>query len=279
MTLDRLTQRMQRWSTSIMMREAYARLPTRDIEVLSRNAKFANAHRGERAFVIGNGPSIQEQDLTLLADEHTFAVNAFWKHPINEQWQPSYYFVTDGVFYDGGESSRSFFAQMAEHVTKSTFFAPVQFANLIADGELLPEASTHYLAIDAQLATAPVDRIDLTRVVPSPTTVLQTALLAAIAMGCSPIYVIGADHSWLQTIDEAIDPHFYEGKTLQHLADDVKNNPHRRDYLGTMDYVRSVWLGHVAVRRLALSAGLEVYNATAGGLLDVYPRRAYEDLF
>ena len=44
--------------------------------------KLKNTHKGERCFVLGNGPSLSNYDLSPLIDEWVFVVNEFYLHPI-----------------------------------------------------------------------------------------------------------------------------------------------------------------------------------------------------
>jgi len=37
--------------------------------------QFKNKHQGERCFILGNSPSLQEESLSLLKDETVFIVN------------------------------------------------------------------------------------------------------------------------------------------------------------------------------------------------------------
>ena len=37
-----------------------------------------NIHRGERCFIIGNGPSLKNTDLAKLKDEYTFGMNRIY---------------------------------------------------------------------------------------------------------------------------------------------------------------------------------------------------------
>jgi len=41
-------------------------------------ASYADRHRGERCFVLGNGPSLNQTDLTKLRDEFTFGANRIY---------------------------------------------------------------------------------------------------------------------------------------------------------------------------------------------------------
>jgi len=48
---------------------------------VSNNRRLHLKHKGrERCFVIGNGPSIRDMDLSILADEVTIGANSFYKH-------------------------------------------------------------------------------------------------------------------------------------------------------------------------------------------------------
>ena len=47
----------------------------RDVADVEKLQAFRNKHKGERCVIVGNGPSLNEMDLTPLANETTFAVN------------------------------------------------------------------------------------------------------------------------------------------------------------------------------------------------------------
>lgn len=51
-----------------------------------------------RCFIIGNGPSQNNFDLTLLKDETTFGSNGI--HLIFDKFMPSYWFVTDNYYFN-----------------------------------------------------------------------------------------------------------------------------------------------------------------------------------
>ncbi len=50
---------------------------SREATLLARNAKFHNMYFGRRCFVIGNGPSSNNEDLTQLSGEITITMNWF----------------------------------------------------------------------------------------------------------------------------------------------------------------------------------------------------------
>lgn len=57
-------------------------------------ADLRNIHEGERIFIIGNGPSLLQQDLRPLKNEYTFTCNGMgnWQEL---PFEPTYYGVTD----------------------------------------------------------------------------------------------------------------------------------------------------------------------------------------
>src|SRR5882672_2735030 len=85
------------------------KLSSADRILLRENEKLRDRHAGRRCFIIGNGPSLRAQDLTPLSGEVTFVMNAFWKHPILDLWQPTYFCFADSVCFDGSEAVKQFF--------------------------------------------------------------------------------------------------------------------------------------------------------------------------
>ncbi len=53
----------------------YSVLNSKNKKLLNKNKKFKNIHKGNRCFILGNGLSLKQQDLTLLKNEYVFTVN------------------------------------------------------------------------------------------------------------------------------------------------------------------------------------------------------------
>lgn len=60
-------------------------------------------HRGERCFIVGNGPSLKVEDLHLLQDEFTLASNRIWLAFDQTAWRPTYYTLCDMVVARGNQ--------------------------------------------------------------------------------------------------------------------------------------------------------------------------------
>jgi len=78
--------------------ERVSALYARRLETIHRPRLRALRRRwwgADRCFVIGNGPSLNQTDLSLLAGETTFAVNGFFLKSGELGWKPTFYVVED----------------------------------------------------------------------------------------------------------------------------------------------------------------------------------------
>lgn len=238
-------------------------------QLLARNAPFRNCHAGKRCFVIGNGPSLKTQDLAPLANELTYVMSGFWKHPIVERWQPSYYCFADPLFFDRSEPMKKFFSSMSRRIHRTTYFVPLFAADQIRTNRLLPPDDTFYVAFRTDAG------LDLTAYIPPAQSVSQLCIAVALYMGCSPIYLLGLDHDWLA--QRGMDRHFYEGKTID-------NHPIAHGDLSKVSYKLELrcqlqlWNNYEALLDSARDNTIQIFNATNGGFLDVFPRVSYENV-
>ena len=60
-----------------------------------KNSRFKDKHAGETCFIIGNGPSIKEMDLSKLSDKYTFMANASINTKLFDVIKPNYHCVYD----------------------------------------------------------------------------------------------------------------------------------------------------------------------------------------
>ena len=96
------------------------------------------------------------------------------------------------------------------------------------------------------------------------------AIMVALYAGCSPIYLLGLD----QTIYHQgglTQAHFY-AEEVRESAATVRSQIDRLE--GTLRTFRSF----EALRRMAAGDGRAIFNATAGGVLEVFERVNYEDI-
>jgi hypothetical protein len=266
--LERISQRMR-----LNLEDCVQSPPEEDRKVLARNRELRNRHRGEPCFVIGNGPSLNQQDLRPLGSWITFAMSGFWKHPIVEEWQPTYFCFADPVFFDGSEPMRSFFTEMSKRVSCTTYLIPLEGQSVAREQSLFKGGPVYYVNFQGSLDRTFAKRVDFESVVPRVQSVSQLAIMSAIYLGCSPIYLIGLDHDWLAK--RGHESHFYAGRTIEGhpvAHGDLGRVPYRDDLVSVLN----LWDGYKRLKTIAANEGCEIINASDGGFLDVFPRARYE---
>jgi len=244
--------------------------------LLQQNEKLRGRHAGQRCFVIGNGPSLKKQDLAPLADEVTFVMNAFWKHPILDTgWQPKYFCFADAFCYDGTEAVKQFFQSIRERAHSAEYIFPLEGKPVIERDGLLPLEATHFVKFQGQpLGFSIGDTFDLTRPVPFPFSTAQLAIMAGMFMGCSPIYLMGLDHDWLAHRGQ--DTHFFSGRSIENHQTATGQLDY--SYESEIEAMGKLWKGYRKLSEFAEAHRIRIFNATAGGFLDVFERVKYESV-
>jgi|SRR5215475_7815866 len=251
-------------------------LTSAETEIVARNSVFRDKHKGRRCFVIATGPSLKTQDITPLGDEITFVMSGFWKHAATEVWQPTYYCISDPLYFDGSEPMRNFFNSLTARCQNSTFLVPLSARHVIKEQHLLPEERTYPVAFGSDLEQRQIRELNLAKSIPPPMTVSQFCLMAAIYMGCSPIYLLGFDHDWLS--HRSTHRHFYDGLGGLEAHPQVRPELKDHSYKEVMECALVIWRGYEALLNLVRRKGIQILDATNGGFLDVFELANYEEL-
>ncbi len=248
--------------------------------LLQKNQALRKAHAGKRAFIIANGPSLAQQDLRRLRDEVTIVVNSFYLHPHLNEIQPKYWVIADPLYWTSPEQYLlPIINGIRSHELNTRLVMPSGAIPLMSQLNFGPAIEPYFFHYDFDHQD-PVKTVDFTTGVPPfGQTVVIPALMLAYFLGCDPIYLLGCDHDWFSwtadTYGAAEFPHFYQpdgkkeaGSAHQELYD--FNEISRIVRVMKHQYSRLLEYGE--------AKGFKVYNATAGGYLDIFPRVDYSSL-
>ncbi len=230
-----------------------------------RLAALGNRHAGRRGWIVANGPSLAEMDLSLLEGEVTFGCNSIFLLYDRLSWQPTYYCVEDPLVAEDN-------AAAIRALTGSLKLVPRDLRHLLPRDE----RTIHVEFVRGEPPGFPrfSDRAD--RVTWFGGTVVYFMLQLAAWMGLDPIYVIGADMSYHVPSTARID-----GEVITSTTNDV--NHFHPSYFGPGKRWHKPYPERM-MRCLAHAGqhlsrrGVHLYNATRGGLLEELPRVRYEDV-
>ena len=233
-----------------------------------RLATYKDYHKGERAFVLGNGPSLSLCDLKLLKNEVIFGVNSIFLNYDKMGFHPTYYVVED-VF-------------VAEDRAKeiNSYHGPVKFFGNYLKYCLEDSDRTLWLNVRFRYDNYPGFphfSSNVLRDVWTGGTVSYICMQLAYYMGFSEVYLVGFDHSY--TIPEEAK---ISGTEIVSVSDDP--NHFHPEYFGKGyrwhdPMVERMEVAYKRAKQAYESAGRRIYNATEGGKLKVFERVTYRTLF
>lgn len=234
-------------------------LSARRRQSVRRLEQLKGRHRGERCFIMGNGPSLAEMDLSPLKDEFTFGMNRIYLMFPELEWQPNYFVSVNTLVIQ----------QCAADIRRLTMpkFITWRGRRWLSD-------DPNVIFLDTDYTDPPTFSRNVTGRVYEGSTVTYVALQLAFHMGFEEVILIGVDHSFQAQGDpnttvtsEGDDPdHFapgYFGEGFRWQLPDLEAS--ERAYRMARDAYQA--------------AGRRVLDATVGGQLEIFPKIDYRRLF
>jgi hypothetical protein len=244
-------------------------------ESIKRLADYQDIHRGQRCFIIGNGPSLKNTDMTHLKGEFTFGMNRIYLMFPELGFTTTYYACINSMVIE----------QCAQDIRELEIprFLSWRSHDLVADktDELYPpdvhnpphKDKTDLIFLHTTY-TGPGFSKDARRRLWEGATVTYVTLQLAYFMGFEKVILIGVDHNYATkgkpnttVVSQGDDPnHFnanYFGKGFQWQLPDLDTNEK----------------AYRMARNAYEADGRQVIDATVGGKLMVFPKVEYDTLF
>ena len=246
-----------------------------------RRATVKPRPRTEPLIILGNGPSLNDtmrDHADSLARHPLLAVNYAANTPVFAQLKPEFYVLADPHFFEKSDDPNValLLSNLNAVSWAMTLFLPFgatpHFDNPLLRIERYPMTGVEGSALLERLAYGA--RLGM----PRPRNVLIPSIMLGIWMGFTEIYIVGADHSWMESIHVnernevvTIQPHFYK-------EDEREVERVRVDYMHRPLY-QVVYSFYVAFRayhqiqRFVARRGVAIYNSTPVSYIDAFPRR------
>lgn len=222
-------------------------------------ASWKSKYKGHRCFVMGTGPSILKQNLRPLRNEITVGCNLIYK-----RFVPQYLTVSDpGVYWQhfrelmmihqrtklvvSSRCGRVFMGQNPDG--RKVCWWPEELKppeDIVTVGLTTPKWWQHGARFFPNFDRTPVGG----------TVSVNLAIPLAVHLGCNPIYLIGCDSD-------------NTGDFCQPL---VYDNAWKMNGSKIITSYRNI-------KKVFEQSGGRIYNATAGGELEVFKRVPYKELF
>lgn len=221
--------------------------------------QYHNLHQGERCFIIGNGPSLKNTDLSKLKNEYTFGMNRIYLAFDEMGFDTSYYVSVNDLVIE----------QCATEIQELDIPRFVSW-----------RAGKHWLSNEEKLFflyttyTEPKFSKNIRNRLWESATVTYVALQLAYYMGFKEAILIGVDHNFetkgkanTTVVSEGDDPnHFhpgYFGKGFRWQLPDLEMSE----------------VGYQMAKEAFEKDGRKVLDATVGGKLTIFEKVDFNSLF
>lgn len=229
-----------------------------------------NRHRGQRAVIIGNGPSLQIADLDRLHNDVTFASNKIYLAYGDTFWRPTYYSVEDHLVLLNNlaeiealqDSIKLFPANTRDfgYHAADTIFAP-----------FLPPRSFEDPLSDPAF---PAFSTDLTHGISWGSTIVYSQIQMALFMGCTEIVLIGVDHNYQLPATKRGNQYVYAGER-NHFHPNYRS-PGEAWHQPNLDVLE---VSYTRALQACKEKGVQIVNASRKTKLDVFDRADFDILF
>ncbi|MGH8507224.1 MAG: FkbM family methyltransferase [Gammaproteobacteria bacterium] len=242
------------------------------IEFSPRLRALRERYQGmRRCFIIGNGPSLNQTDLSKLRDEVIFGVNGIFLNFEAMGFRPTFYVVEDHLVAEDR-------AEQINRLRGMTKLFPINLAYCLDEGpdtiffNHQPRIS-HPHGFDFST--------DASQVTYTGCTVTFTCMQLAYYLGFQEIYLIGIDASY--AVPATTEKYDSYGTTVLDMSEDDPNHFHP-DYFGKGyrwhdPQVDKMIEAYEEARRVTEGHAVKILNATVGGKLEVFERVQYHRLF
>lgn len=231
-------------------------------ESIRRLAELKDIHKGKRAFIIGNGPSLKQTDLSKLKNEFTFGMNRIYVLFPELGFHTTYFCSINDLVIEQFNADI-----LALPMPKFLAWRSRRYFNAQLPISQLPTfLYTSY--------TGPRFSPDVCGRVWESATVTNVALQLAFHMGFEKVILIGVDHNFTSK-GEA-------NKTVVSQGDDpnhVSANYFGRGVRWQLPDLDTSEIGYALARDAYRKAGRKVLDATVGGKLTIFPKVDYNSLF
>lgn len=218
--------------------------------------RYKNIHEGQDCFIIGNGPSLNRMNLSLLNEYYLFGLNKihliFEKHKLNL----SYHAIANPLVIE----------QMTHELESDVFGCPSFLTYRSSKQYQYSNSRIHRLFTD--------NRWSFYHTIEKPIsegyTVTYVAMQLAFYMGFKNVFLVGVDHNFKQS-GKANEKQHHEGDDVNHF---------HPDYFKGMNWHLADLEGNEASYAMAKhqyhEAGREIYDGTVDGKLTIFRKISFE---
>lgn len=253
---------------------------------IKANKKFFNTHEGERCFILGNGPSLKDVDLSLFENEFVFSVNNFALVEGHEKAKTNVHLWADLSFFELREDQKYNHEELMDNYRKIAEEKPVCFViesayDFITRNQLDQILDINYFSVFDSIDSTVRSHFDLSKMISGYSTVVQYAVSIAVYMGFKEIYLLGCDSTNVVSLINSATNVRSEGMHA-YGKDDV--NERYKELLKHWTMTEAfhdqyhLFEGFKTLKKECDDRGIKLVNCSSRTLINELPRAALSDV-
>lgn len=255
------------------------------------NESLKNKYFGERCFILGNGPSLNSIDFSLLANEFVFTVNQIAKNPNFSKLKTNFHIWSDPRFFDISQTKPedqellNTMLSVKTNDNEPIIFYPHHALPMIEKLSLKKQLniniylSCNFLNIKDYLTKT----IDFSDFKPDFPTVVHQAITLAVFMGFKKIILLGCDCTgFINTAYAKLN----KSENSEYAYTISENEKKRMEKISNIETMRAELASNVNLfdtyENLYIycqNHNVELLNASNPTLLECIPKVNYKELF
>lgn len=249
-----------------------------DQSLFEKNEALRDIEKGKRCFVIAPGPSINNQDLSLLKDETCIAISTVYAHKDFAAINPKYYVLSPVFKHHATISKEENLVSWARDMDASLHDNTIIFAYVGDKGyfdkyNIFQNKEVYWLQYIPWDEGA-IKEIDLQNL-PDIRSVSEATFSIAIYLGFNNIFILGFDHNWFDGLNVYFNQKSYS-KHFDLTGKDIAEKTGR-------DTERIMWGQAKMFRKykalFAIHHNIFNANKNENTHVDTFPKVRYENLF
>lgn len=255
-------------------------------ELLLRNGRYKDIHKNKRCFILGNGPSVNKVDWSLLEDELVITVNEMFRHKDFSKLKSDYHFFADPFYLQLNENNQrdrevlEKISVLSEYGTK--LWLPIEGKNPVKKYGWDKKIDINYFSSKLDYYDDFNEEPDFARFVPRFQAVVQWAIYFAIYSGCSEIYLLGCDSTNI-AVDIALTSK--QDVELQYAYDLGKASSDHSKKLHADNGIEYTLFGYwriihlfVELNKYCKKRGVKLYNCSEESVVPAITKVRFEEI-
>jgi hypothetical protein len=240
-----------------------------DYRVIRKNIVWKDKYKGQRCFILGNAPTINDIDISVLENEHTFVMSTFYNHPDYDKLKKKIHTSVQLALKNEDEKIE-WMRKMDLHTrTTNDFFFALEEKKLIEKNHLFPDKNIFYIASAEKKRS-----FDITKITKSYITNIIQVFEIAMYMGFKDIYLHSVNVNAICGSGKY--EYFFDRKALPVKDPGVRDDSMVKDLFLEMSAANDVFQELKDIYEYAKKNKIKIYYTNKESLLKFFEYKPFD---